>query len=461
FMQLPYDAFTLEKIQALPDFHPHQSLLLMINHEGIQGVLVIHKQGTPQWLPLNNMAELADKTRLLIKEGERYTDLGNSRRTLHDDWRRANKKPVMSVEERRRFWPDMIQALKENFWTPLGPHIVGKKELIILPQGNLHQLPVLAGKPKDVTTRFYPGLIYYALQTGLIKRNPEDTAPGSYCPAALIYYDHRDNGEKFLEGVAKEVEAIDNIHKAKNSTCKILNYPDPFPNGAMQIDLLIGIGHGGDDPHISFSTAMQVGRDQSLGYYDILSGKAMVSHAFFNTCLVAMNRDDSQGTPMGLSGGFFRKGTLSITGFLYPISDLFASHFSPMLHKHWLENKTKTRDIDAIRNKARKEFMESAQDILRAYCRPKLQYEISDYSFVSEETQNILIDIFELDEAGAKTIKDLIKNYKDPESELADSILNTLIDMKSFDIKSFETNCDKLPLMAIGTILYGIRVYGR
>ena len=452
-LELPYDAFTLENIQALPDFHSHQSLLLMISYEDVQGVLAIQKQGTPQWLSLNNMDELAKRTSLLT--GERNTYWGNHRRNIHDDQQTKSKIPVMSASERGRFWPDMIRELKDNFWSPLQPYISGKKEVVILPQGSLHQLPVLAGKPEGVTTRFYPGLIYYALQTGLIKRNKqEEAAQGRHCPAALLYYDHRDNGKKFLAGVEKEVEAIKAIYQENSCSCETLEYPDPFPNDPIQIDLLTGIGHGGDDPHMAFSTAMKVGKDKSLGYYDILSGKAMVRHAFFNTCLVAMNRDNSQGTPMGLSGGFLRNGTQSVTGFLYPISDLFASHFGPIFHKHWLASETK--DPDAVLNKARNEFLEKSGDILVQYWRPKLQREVADWSTVREEAQNMLIDAFELDENGADTITGLIDNHDGPEEALPDLLLKALINMKSFGV-----NCDNPSLMAIGTILYGIRVYGR
>ena len=451
-LELPYDAFNLESIQALPDFHSHQSLLLMINYEEVQGVLIIQKQGNPQWLSLNNMDELAKRTSLLT--GERHTYWGNHRRNIHDDQQTKSEMPVMSASERGRFWPDMIRELKDNFWSSLQPYISEKKEVVILPQGSLHQLPVLAGKPEEVTTRFYPGLIYYALQTGLIKRNKQETAQNRHCPAALLYYDHRDNGDKFLAGVEKEVEAIKAIYQENSCSCETLEYPDPFPNDPIQIDLLTGIGHGGDDPHMAFSTAMQVSKDKSLGYHDILTGKARVRHAFFNTCLIAMNRENSQGTPMGLSGGFFRKGTQSITGFLYPISDLFASHFGRIFHKHWLASETK--DPDAVLRKARNEFLEKSGDILVQYWRPKLQREVADWSTVREEAQNMLIDAFELDENGADTITGLIDNHDGPEEALPDLLLKALIDMKSFG-----GNCDNPPLMAIGTILYGIRVYGR
>ncbi|SMD13028.1 Tfp pilus assembly protein PilF [Desulfocicer vacuolatum DSM 3385] len=455
-LELPYDAFTLENIQAIPDFHSHQSLLLMINHEDVQGVLVIQKQGIPQWLPLNSMDELAKRTRVLT--GERNSYLGNCRRNIHDDRQDKSDIPVMSARERGRFWPDMIRDLREKFWSPLQPYLTGNKELFILPQGSLHQLPVLAGKPKGVTTRFYPGLIYYALQTGLIKRNMQENGRSWHYPAALLYYDHRDNGKKFLAGVEKEVEAIKAVHQKNNSLCETLEYPAPFPNEPIEIDLLTGIGHGGDDSHMAFSTAMQVSKNQSLSYQDILSGKAKVRHAFFNTCLIAMNRDDSQGTPMGLSTGFIRKGTQSITGFLYPISDLLATHFGPIFHKHWLASKTK--DPDRVLHKAHKEFMESTEDILSQilvqYWRPKLQREIADCTTVRKEVQEELINAFELDEDQAAIIARLINRHEGPEKELPDLLIKTVIDMKSFG-----SNDENPPLMAIGTILYGIRAYGR
>lgn len=451
-LELPYGAFTLENIQAIPDFLPHQSLLLMINYEDVQGVLAIQKQGIPKWLPLNGMDELATRTRILT--GERNSYLGNCRRNIHDDRQEKKDLPMMTTKERRCFWPDMIRELREKFWSPLQQYLSGKNELIILPQGSLHQLPVLAGKPEGVTTRFYSGLIYYALQTGLIKRNTQEVGRCRHYPAALLYYDHRDNGKKFLAGVQKEVEAIKAVHQKNNSLCETLEYPDPFPNDPIQIDLLTGIGHGGDDPHMVFSTAMQVSRDQSLGYQDILSGKATVRHALFNTCLIAMNRDDSQGTPMGLSSGFFRKGSQSITGFLYPISDLLASHFGPIFHKCWLASETK--DPDTVLRKTCQKFMESALDIVVQYWRPILQREVADYTTVRKKVQVELINAFELDEDGAAIIAGLINDYEGPVNELPDLIIKALMDMKSYS-----SDDDDPPLMAIGTILYGIRVYGR
>jgi tetratricopeptide (TPR) repeat protein len=452
FLELPYDTFTLESIQAIQDFHSHQKLLLMIHYEEVQGVLIIKKQGSPKWIPLNGMDELVKQTELL--SGDRYSYYGKSRRNTHDERRGKKDIPVMSAAERSRFWPDMIRKLRETFWSPIEQHLEGRSELVILPQGSLKQLPVLAGKPEAVTTVFYPGLIYYALQTGLIKRNEQESVQSTYYPAALLYYDHRHNPKTFLPGVEKEVEAIRAVHQKHNSLCESLEYPAPFPGDPIEIDLLTGIGHGGDDPHMPFSTAMEVSRDQFLGYQDILSGRAKVRHAFFNTCLIAMNRDDSRGNPMGLSSAFLRKGARSVTGFLYPVSDLFASCFGPIFHKHWLDSKTK--DLNTVLRCARKEFMESAVDLLKQNWFTKLKREVANYTTVREKTQAQLTEAFELDKDGAAQISRLIEHYEGPEEELPALVINTLTELKSAGL-----NGDDPPLMAIGTILYGIRTYGR
>jgi tetratricopeptide (TPR) repeat protein len=452
FLELPYDTFTLESIQAIQDFHSHQKLLLMIHYEEVQGVLIIKKQGSPKWIPLNGMDELVKQTELL--SGDRYSYYGKYRRNTHDERRGKKDIPVMSAAERSRFWPDMIRKLREKFWSTIEQHIGEENELVILPQGSLKQLPVLAGKPEEVTTVFYPGLIYYALQTGLIKRNEQESVQSTYYPAALLYYDHRHNPKTFLPGVEKEVEAIRAVHQQHNSLCESLEYPAPFPDDPLEIELLTGIGHGGDDPHMPFSTAMEVSRDQFFGYQDILSGRAKVQHAFFNTCLIAMNRDDSRGNPMGLSSAFLRKGARSVTGFLYPISDLFASCFGPIFHKHWLESRTK--DLKTVLCCTRKEFMESALDLLKQNWLPKLKREVANYTTVREKTQAQLTEAFELDKDGAAQISRLIEHYEGPEEELPALVINTLTELKSAGL-----NGDDPPLMAIGTILYGIRTYGR
>ena len=447
-LQLPYDSFTLEFIQrGMADSH---GILLLISFEGINGILLISKTGKPRWFAIDTIDKLAERTNSLAHSNPR--GLQGYRRNTSDDKQSADQEQTISPEERLHFWPNMIRDLKETIWNPLMDCLPSNiNELIILPQGSLHQLPIECGKPEGLSLRFYPGLVFYGLETGLIKKNPSEPIDDTICSVGLLHYDHRGNHEKYLPGVAKEIKAIRELYG--DGHCQDLGIPDPYPNQPGEIKLLHFSGHGGKDPHNEHSTAIEVGKNQTLGQRNLLLGKGLVKHAFINSCTTGRIREDSRGTPVSLVTGLMRSGTRSITAALQPISDQAAARFGILWHKHWLESD----DKDPCRT------LEKTKEVFhQSFLKEKWNADLTDHVTgnhkIRDEFRDYLVASFNLNQDEAAEIDRLIKQQEnDPKGweTLPELLIQALEKMGRFN-QPLEQYCHP----DLGTMLFCMRVYG-
>lgn len=157
---------------------------------------------------------------------------------------------------------------------------------------------------------------------------------------------------------------------------------------------------------------------------------------------------------MGLTGGFLRRGSRTVSGFMYPISDQLACHFGPIFHKYWMQNHEK--DLDAIFRQAQNEFIESSGELIKEYWFTQLESEWKNDDRISTETIDAVIYFFGLQNGEVNKIMSLVDTEDDPSESLPSLIIDTLSSMGKFNPMDEEQ-----VLLDVGTIIYGLRIYGR
>lgn len=436
---IPFEDFSLESIQARNDFSKDQGLLLLISHTNTQGMLLITKQGAPQWIDL----PVADR---LVEQTIRFTNslIGN-----HRQYRRDNNTETfspdqhLSTEEFNNFWPQMSVEFQTHFWQPLQNKIDSLKELIILPHGSLHLLPLGAGGPSGLKLRFYPGLVYYVLQTFMTTKHKEIKTT---CDLGLIHYDYQGDPKRYLPSVGKEISAITSIYKKNKLDCRNLTSPETFPNSPLHINALHFAGHGDRDPRDSHSTAILVSRDQVIGQRDLIDGKARVNHAFINSCTTGTIRENHHGTPISFVTGLLRTGARSVTAALFPIADHLAAIFARVWHQQWINTgqQSPNQTMELSRNAFVKEIW-----------RIMLTKEVDNCDTLCTDIRAQLISFFRLSEEQTTHIDFLINNNINHPERLP-LLLTEYLDKMGY----FKVDDTKNLSPEIGTILYGMRVYG-
>ena len=337
--------FSLDALQSSISLPNRQALLLMIQLDDQMGLLLIRTDSKCIWIEGGNFTQTLTAIKRLYLSCEQGNLRGRFRRMSYQQAQTEYSKrdldeQALKATQLSRFWPEMISEVTTSCWNPLLPHLSNIEELIILPQGDFHSFPLLAGKPSNITLIFYPGLIFYAMKRGLLSAdNAPENEIQSECNVGLLCYSAKNVNESHLPGVDIEIRKIRHLYSERlpENNIELLKSPNPYPQKSLSLDVFHFAGHGSVDPNDLHSTSLLIGgggaeRQRMLGVYDILTGKAKVKHAYIGACTAGRIRDNSQGTPLGITTSLLRKGTHSVTAALMPIDDNLASQFGYLWH---------------------------------------------------------------------------------------------------------------------------------
>jgi hypothetical protein len=315
---------------------------------GIEGALVMRRDRDLAWVALPGV-------RALAAEVERVSHrLGDSPR-MGESFRYAGQRgdggtgavptaeavtpfeaEALSEEDLSTFWEDMEERIGEQVWQPLDEALAGAGQVICITQGRLHLLPLDLAAPKDKVLRHYPGLVYYGWRRGLLGRADDRQSRSRSSPTTigLTGYDGENHTIPFVWG---EVAALEHLHKGRGSHVQI---GDPYagsPDGT-DFTLLHLACHGVPvDEGMRQRVVLHLGPGRPLDMGRIMESRLKVDQVFIAACLGGTVREDLDGEPSGVVGGYLYRGTTEVAAAVVALPDSWTMLASLLIHQAWLE----------------------------------------------------------------------------------------------------------------------------
>ncbi len=244
------------------------------------------------------------------------------------------------------FWDDMEERIGEQVWQPLTTALEGIGQVVCITQGRLHLLPLDLGAPEGKTLRHYPGLVYYGYRRGLLGRSEnrqqsrptsEGSSPSTPTIGLVGYGGERDT----IPFVWGEVEALHRLHEGRGSVQTGDPYDHRRDGSASPTDyaLLHLACHGipvGEGMHER--VVLQLGPGRLLDMGRIMESRLKVDQVLIAACLGGKVREDLDGEPSGVVGGYLYRGTAEVAAAVVALPDSWTMLASILIHQAWLES---------------------------------------------------------------------------------------------------------------------------
>ena len=346
---------------------------------GIEGALVLRHGREPAWCPLPGVRTLAGEidevsdrlgasTRL--GGGFRYAGrradggAGSARQVATaseatpssetqspPEGELTSELPTQPETDLSAFWEVMEGRLREQVWRPLEEALAGISQVVCVTQGRLHLLPLELGAPKGKTLRHYPGLVYYGYSRGLLGRNENrqsqsrshtNSEAASPPPAVgLVGYGGEQDSIPFVWG---EVDALKRLHEERHRSVRT---GDPYdhrqdgssPASPTEYALLhlachgIPVGEG-----MRERVVLQLGPGRLLDMGRIMESRVKVDQVLIAACLGGKVREDLDGEPSGVVGGYLYRGSSEVAAAVVALPDSWTMLASILIHQAWLES---------------------------------------------------------------------------------------------------------------------------
>ena len=340
----------------------------------VEGALVLRHGREPQWIPLPGVRALAAEidrvshrlgTSARLGGGFRYA---GQRADDHAGQRGGglegvpgaksppqgeltSELPTQPETDLSAFWEDMEGRNREQVWQPLAPALEGIGQVVCVTQGRLHLLPLELGAPKGKTLRHYPGLVYYGYSRGLLGRNENrqsqsrshtNSEAASPPPAVgLVGYGGEQDSIPFVWG---EVDALKRLHEERHRSVRT---GDPYdhrqdgssPASPTEYALLhlachgIPVGEG-----MRERVVLQLGPGRLLDMGRIMESRVKVDQVLIAACLGGKVREDLDGEPSGVVGGYLYRGSSEVAAAVVALPDSWTMLASILIHQAWLES---------------------------------------------------------------------------------------------------------------------------
>ena len=259
--------------------------------------------------------------------------------------------PTQPETDLSAFWEVMEGRLREQVWRPLEEALAGISQVVCVTQGRLHLLPLELGAPKGKTLRHYPGLVYYGYSRGLLGRNENrqsqsrshtNSEAASPPPAVgLVGYGGEQDSIPFVWG---EVDALKRLHEERHRSVRT---GDPYdhrqdgssPASPTEYALLhlachgIPVGEG-----MRERVVLQLGPGRPLDMGRIMESRVKVDQVLIAACLGGKVREDLDGEPSGVVGGYLYRGSSEVAAAVVALPDSWTMLASILIHQAWLES---------------------------------------------------------------------------------------------------------------------------
>jgi tetratricopeptide (TPR) repeat protein len=249
---------------------------------------------------------------------------------------------------------DVQQALRERLWAALqgsegqADLLAGLHQLYVVSHGELHGLPLALGAPEGLTVSLYPGLVYYWLQrqrgalawpairqlryqfyspeeapSSAVSANPTEALapiPHVYTEAVLVGSCWAERDELLRPDSSEAIPATV-LHLACHGTLE---------------------REGQEDPCLILS------EKHRLNLIELLQGAPSAPIVYLSACMVGRTREDLDGDPLGLVGGFMLRGARCVIAALNPISDFYAPLLAYLFHRCLQMQAQAGQPLDAV-----------------------------------------------------------------------------------------------------------------
>jgi tetratricopeptide (TPR) repeat protein len=254
----------------------------------------------------------------------------------------AEVRPTMAEIEEA--WSQLEEFASERLWTTnLRRDLHEVQRLLCITHGNLHLLPLELSKPSDLVNlslRYYPGLIFYAMRRGLL--DPPQEAHDFDVSLGLLGYAGAEGDIPFAEA---EVEMLAEYWKTQQPGARIIKpwHPSHSTAGARARNLHIachgtdGVEPGGfgrepvleigEFPGETRSSTEIKSRDPSNGVLSMRSVRRLATpprEVYLSACFGGHTREDLSGDPIGFVSSFFERGVHLVIGSVFGVPDEWA-----------------------------------------------------------------------------------------------------------------------------------------
>lgn len=297
-----------------------EGLLLLINTKHQTGALFIGPDGALAWIAAPGLSNIV---RTATGLSHRLGRIRGYRRGGVSSGSEA-KETEGSSPVPESFWGDQADAMRTALWEHLDEHLDGVGRLTVITHGDLHGLPVSPGKPEGVELNHFPGIVFFGLKRGFYgELKPPQTTETDL---GLITHpgDNVDNAIPLV--LAEHAIVADIYRKAGRTVADEVCWPDdPAPLSRLNI-----AAHGVPGNPVG----LNVGQDNILYPGHILGGHGYAGEVYLNCCISGKTVDDPlDGTPSGLIGALFSRGTYLCVASLLSIPDLWAMILSVLVHQ--------------------------------------------------------------------------------------------------------------------------------
>ncbi len=386
-----------------------------------------------------------------------------------------------------RFWEGMECRMSEFVWQPLEEALAGIDQVVCVTQGRLHLLPLDLGAPKGVRLRHYPGLVYYGYRRGLLgragNRQPKprfEGATSSPPTIGLVGYGGEKDTIPFVWG---EVEALKRLHE-KHGSVQIGDPYDrrpqdssssPAPSDYALLHLAchgIPVGEG-----MRERVVLQLGPGRALDMGRIMDSRLKVDQVLIAACLGGKVREDLDGEPSGVVGGYLYGGTAEVAAAVVALPDSWTMLASILIHQAWLvsgslgeavaEGKRRLAEGDWYPD-TRQLFIEAATTTLPAWQErkrePLRQYLAHLLARNNKDEWNRLVTpLTAADEPDRYSPGTLLKGAEGPAwgeriDTVAAEVANRLLDTTQAIDDVLANPTPPQPLL--GAIIHGLRTFG-
>ncbi len=324
YLTVPYQELSLHELIA--SLEKGQWLIIWIALPALHGLLLLCRDRPPFW------QETPDPKRLLDSLAE--FGLFLSKTGAHQ-------------QRLTRFWDDAAYQLDDLLWKPLRLALSRSttsfdlNRLTFVTVGGSHLLPLtLSAEGLPISSdriNHFPGLIFYQQYCQRLRYKEYAPLPG---PAlGLQYYEGNGcygNSEKGyadqrLFMVRCEVDAICSYWQEVHQLQPLAHY-DYLADSHAVVRVHFSC-HGGIDPHNPWSTTLNIKPGVWLDAPTILHCRTQPKEIIAAACVAMQTREDPDGDPFGIGAAFLLRNVAALVGATLPISDLWMTVFSLLLHQ--------------------------------------------------------------------------------------------------------------------------------
>ena len=289
-----YQSVTRANLQKLLTEDDEMLVLLLesvVEGANVYGAYCLAKTGTSTLFMLGDLSGVIDA---MVNFGREYAVKGNIGNEVHG----------YQCVHLSSFWENMHKAVESELWSHLRHITCWAKRLVVVTQGNLHMLPVEAGKPGGVSVTIYPGLIYFLDN----RRYEGDSSWGRFSHTVDLATSYYSGSGGTFPLARSECEMVCDLLTRDHNSVRIETQVN-FDGFYGDCEFLLICCHNGADREMPNSYSLKIGRRKSLDSKSIRDTGLRARAVIASTCLGGVIKEDRDGNPMGLFTGFWLRGT--------------------------------------------------------------------------------------------------------------------------------------------------------